>query len=233
VTIRNSCTILLNTPNAMTHALKSIIKAIPGVKALHVRWLGRGVKARIKLRMEGRRRALAAISPNACCAEIGVHEGDFSARILQAGTVRVLNLIDPWKFFSGEDYDQSLYGGSEVGGQNGMDARCERVRKRFSSEVNSGQVVFHRMLSSEAAEHFADGSLDWVYVDGDHQYEGVMADLVDYYRKLKSGGVMAGDDYGLPGWWKNGVQVAVDEFARTHPDATLEIIGDQFILRKP
>ena len=53
--------------------------------------------------------------------------------------------------------------------------------------------------------------VDFVYLDGDHSYEGVKLDLQCWYPKLKEYGVMCGDDYGhISG---RGVIKAVNEFA--------------------
>ena len=54
-----------------------------------------------------------------------------------------------------------------------------------------------QMPSVEAAIGFADGSLDFVFVNGDHVYANVLADLQAWTPKLRPGGVMAGDDYGV------------------------------------
>ena len=55
---------------------------------------------------------------------------------------------------------------------------------------------------------------DFIYVDGDHSYEAVLADLLAWYPKLKKFGVMCGDDYGHPSGL--GVIKAVNEFAYKH-----------------
>jgi predicted O-methyltransferase YrrM len=51
-----------------------------------------------------------------------------------------------------------------------------------------------RGTSAGAASHFGDGSLDFVYIDGDHRYEAVRSDLELYRPKLRKGGVLAGHD---------------------------------------
>ena len=55
---------------------------------------------------------------------------------------------------------------------------------------------------------FDDNSIDAIYIDGDHSYEGVINDLDLYYPKVKKNGLILLDDY------KNfkGVKKAVDEF---------------------
>ena len=53
-----------------------------------------------------------------------------------------------------------------------------------------------------------------------------------YYPKVKLSGYLAGDDYGVKGWWSKGVQRAVDGFV-SHPSRlSLEVIGNQFIIHK-
>ncbi len=63
--------------------------------------------------------------------------------------------------------------------------------------------------SSERASTYKDGSLDFVFIDADHSYAGVVKDISAYWKKLRIGGVMAGHDYDC-GWF--GVKNAVDDF---------------------
>ena len=42
-----------------------------------------------------------------------------------------------------------------------------------------------------------DDSLDFVFIDGDHSYAAVLADCTNYYDKVRSGGIIAGDDYNM------------------------------------
>lgn len=51
-----------------------------------------------------------------------------------------------------------------------------------------------RMTSLEAAKHFEDGSLDFVFIDASHDYESVKQDIIAWSPKLKSTGVLAGHD---------------------------------------
>lgn len=54
---------------------------------------------------------------------------------------------------------------------------------------------------------------DWIYIDGDHQYEAVKGDLAGVLPLLARNGVIACDDYGREGF---GVKQAVDEFAKKY-----------------
>jgi len=52
-----------------------------------------------------------------------------------------------------------------------------------------------RKDSSTAAADYSDGSLDFVFIDADHTYEGVSKDIKAWLPKVKNGGILAGHDY--------------------------------------
>jgi predicted O-methyltransferase YrrM len=125
-----------------------------------------------------------------------------------------------------------MFGGHGSDGHTEMQAVYDSVLDRFSAEIAQGRVLVRRSRSVEAAAAFAEGELDWAYIDGDHTYEAVKADLEAYYRALGPGGLLAGDDYGVPGWWEDGVTRAVDELARSGRTGAPTIIGSQFVFTK-
>jgi predicted O-methyltransferase YrrM len=63
--------------------------------------------------------------------------------------------------------------------------------------------------TQDAARYWRE-PIDYLYIDADHRYESVRADLELWTRCVKSGGVILGDDYGAPGF--PGVTQAWDEF---------------------
>lgn len=73
----------------------------------------------------------------------------------------------------------------------------------------------HQMSSEQAANGFPVESLDFVLIDGAHDYHSVMKDLTLWWWKVKPGCVIAGDDYGKPG-----VHDAVNHFF-----GSLKLIG--------
>ena len=49
--------------------------------------------------------------------------------------------------------------------------------------------------SADAAKTVPDDSLDFVYLDARHDFNGVFEDLSVWWPKLKMGGILAGHDY--------------------------------------
>lgn len=65
-----------------------------------------------------------------------------------------------------------------------------------------------RKRSHDAAISYKNRSLDFIFLDGSHEYKDVLLDLQLFYPKLKRGGIIAGHDYAnfMP------VRMAVHEF---------------------
>jgi hypothetical protein len=188
-------------------------------------------RRRRRRRMLDRRRLLSMLGEGRVCAEIGTWRGDFAAAILSATSPKELYLVDPWEYRTEEKYERALYGGAIAAGQEGMDAIYEAVVSRCQAQIDGGQVHIRRARSLDAAASFSHESLDWVYIDADHSYEGVKRDLEAYHPAVKPGGIIAGDDYGQKdSWYGHGVSRAVDEFADRC--AKLTIIGTQYLLKK-
>ena len=171
---------------------------------------------------------LRRMPKNAVCAEIGVWKGDFSDRILRVTRPRELHLIDPWAFQP--EFPKRRYSGNMAGSQEDMDAICEAVRQRFA---HASEVRVHRRFSSDLVDILQGTTLDWVYIDGNHSKTFVKQDLELSWQCLRSGGYVTGDDY----FWRDpdgsyGVREAVEEFAAEHR-LRVELIGAQFLLRKP
>lgn len=60
----------------------------------------------------------------------------------------------------------------------------------------------------KCANDIPDG-FDFIFIDGDHSFDGVLQDFANYSNLLKSGGVLVFDDY-LDEWDSAGVRPAVD-----------------------
>lgn len=112
-------------------------------------------------------------------AEIGTAKGVYAEALCKAGLQ--LYCVDPWK-------DYSEYHGY---GQELLDKQFEHTKKLLS-EYNA---VILRKTSMEAIHDIADGSLDFVYIDGNHDFKYVVEDIYEWSKKVRKGGVVAGHDY--------------------------------------
>lgn len=71
-----------------------------------------------------------------------------------------------------------------------------------------------KTYSMNAAKQFSNESLDLVFIDGNHSYEIVSWDLVEWWPKVRPGGILAGHDYDRVNMFP-GVKLAVDQFVNT------------------
>lgn len=69
---------------------------------------------------------------------------------------------------------------------------------RFAKAMTGKNVRIMKMRTDEACKQIADGSLDFVFVDADHSYEGVKRDIADWTPKVRKGGIVFGHDYNWP-----------------------------------
>jgi len=137
--------------------------------------------------------------------EIGVREGNtFSKRVPK---VKHAVGIDCWDLF-------------EKSSQNDMDrtklqalTQYEKLAEKYT---NNNRVTIHKAFSSnkEIINLYEDDYFDIIFIDGDHSYEGVKADLNNWWSKCNT--LFCGHDYMLSKTVWNGVvcgvKQAVDEF---------------------
>lgn len=172
-------------------------------------------------------KTLDLINEGATCVEVGVWKGDFS-KLIAAKPIKELHLVDPWVSIT------DIPARWHAAPQEDMDAIYSSVSEAFSSNP---KVSIHREFSVDAAKTFKDDSVDWIYIDGNHSYDFVKADLEAWWPKLKSGGVLCGDDYQEGSYQVEtldfGVVKAVDEFRASFSDIQkFQLFKDQFVLVK-
>lgn len=129
-----------------------------------------------------------ALPPGGTFVEIGTWDGDFAWELVTQTKCAKLYCVDPYKHFDDESYPD----GMNLLTQAEFDAKYEAARRRFASFGD--RVVFLRMTSEEAALQFPDKSVDFLYVDGNHDYACVLKDLLTWIPKAKRGGYVTGDD---------------------------------------
>jgi hypothetical protein len=144
--------------------------------------------------------------------EVGVQKGQYSKILLQNSRLQKLYLVDTWRKLPSSYKDIA-----NIGPYGHLQAMMQTYLNVYN--FNDRAVIF-REESSEAAQLFPDGSLDFVYLDGDHTEVGIKRDINAWYPKVKKGGVLSGHDFVDLVRGVNGapcdcaVKTVVTEFAR-------------------
>ena len=146
-------------------------------------------------------------------AEVGVWEGAFSKRILEICEPIELHLIDPWLYQP--EFAHTGFGRKK--NENLMDVKYQDVVATFKDDP---RVKVHRAMSDVALAKLDDASLDWVYLDGNHNAPFIDNDIALSLQKVKHDGIIAGDDYN----WMSDAQGAPVKLA---VEAMLASLGDQ------
>ncbi len=94
----------------------------------------------------------------------------------------------------------------------------------FFKQYNVGSNVNLIVGDSQHTKYPQIKEYDFVFIDGDHSYEGCKADIENWYPGLADGGhVLFHDTY----FGSHGVQRAVCEFLQAHPE--LQVIKSPYI----
>lgn len=163
-------------------------------------------------------------------AEIGVWKGEFAGAILSAcpGIVEYW-MIDPWRRLA--CWNKPF---------NVSDEEFEAIYREALAATDR-QAAVRRVLrgtTADVIDTIPDGSLDFVYVDGDHTLRGITLDMLLAWPKVRPGGAIGGDDCS-PSAWQHGasyeptmVSPWVAYFAEAMRAPITILPGNQFLIRK-
>jgi hypothetical protein len=146
--------------------------------------------------------------PSSIICEIGVFCGEFAQKLLETQPSKLV-LIDPW---------QGVIGSGDVDGNNYVNYDLEKVYEKLVHVTkNIPFIDLRRGFSDNELQLYPDNYFDFIYIDGDHSYEGCKLDLELSWKKIKPGGIIAGHDYEMnmkkaQNYYNFGVKDAVDEF---------------------
>lgn len=113
-------------------------------------------------------------------AEIGVKEGDYSEVLCQENKNLKLYSIDPWLHY--KEYTDIV-------------SSLPRFYENAKTKLKKYNCVIIRKFSMEAVKRFEDGSLDFVFIDGNHDFQYVVNDICEWSKKVRKGGIVSGHDY--------------------------------------
>jgi glycosyltransferase involved in cell wall biosynthesis len=130
-------------------------------------------------------------------AEVGVQRGRNAWVMLENIPDLKLYLIEPYK-----DHPANRRKWGEH--------RHEKFKKQAHERLKGRDVIWLEDFSEIAAYDVPDDSLDFVYIDGEHTWDYVIVDLVTWYRKVRTGGIISGHDFEYRGNWnlKHNAKVA-------------------------
>jgi len=112
-------------------------------------------------------------------AEIGVAEGNYSKVLFDNIPGLKLYGVDIWNNYPGyEELDNP-----------------EKLYTDAQERLKPYNCTLIRKYSMDAVKDFADSSLDFVFIDGGHDFKNVACDICEWAKKVKPGGIIFGHDY--------------------------------------
>lgn len=131
-------------------------------------------------------------------AEIGVRRGRYSRILCKENPNLTLYCVDPWSGYSNKYTDE----------------KQENIYQDALKNLEGLPVVIIRKSSIDALSDIADGSLDFIFIDGNHTYDYVAPDIIYWSKKVRSGGIVSVHDYYNFGM--SGVVPAVNGYVLSH-----------------
>jgi len=112
--------------------------------------------------------------------EIGTFAGENA--VIMSEYFKKVYTIDPWQ----NGYDQNDLASS---------IDFNEVEKAFKNRtININNIIHIKKTGEEALNDFENESLDFVYIDGNHQEAAVIKDINSWRLKVKKNGIIAGHD---------------------------------------
>lgn len=134
---------------------------------------------------------------NGCFVEVGSFKGKstayFAEKLKKDKSNKVFVCVDTWQGTEGE-HEEMI---------SKLDKPLIEIFEENMSDLGlSDYICPIEKDSVEAAKDFIDKSVDVVFLDGDHSYEGVKADIEAWLPKIKPGGLLCGHDIDFPFVWR-------------------------------
>lgn len=117
--------------------------------------------------------------------EVGSYQGESTVIFAEnIKTLKTLYAVDPW------------INGYAPGDVCSDEYPMDIVESNFDARIKNYSVISKQKTTSEEfSKTIENNSLDFVYIDGNHQYDSCKKDLELWIPKIKKGGIIAGHDY--------------------------------------
>jgi len=126
-------------------------------------------------------------------AEIGARYGESSEMLLKSLRVHCYFVVDPYECYEGYENDGFFSVLSAVGGDKIFQETKEKLG-RLNPNVRFLRNYSH---DPEVTSSIKANSLDLIFIDGNHEFDFVLRDLQIYWKLLRPGGLLLGDDFHL------------------------------------
>jgi hypothetical protein len=144
--------------------------------------------------------------------ELGVYKGKYSEVLVKKMPSLDLTAIDAWKAYpTYKDYEVADL---EINAYNQAVSRSEKHGFKILKE-----------WSVPASKQFKDESLDFIYIDSNHDFAHVIEDLNAWSPKVKKGGIISGHDFFKSRQARYGVTYAVPAWCDYRNVPMLFVIG--------
>ena len=115
--------------------------------------------------------------------EIGVCKGAYTARLARYNPQATIYGVDPWEVY--DEYEEQFT-------QEQMDEWHKLAMKQAERYEN---ICLIPNTSMQAVEWFEPDSIDFVYIDGNHEFRHVADDIYEWSRRVRPGGIVSGHDF--------------------------------------
>lgn len=146
--------------------------------------------------------------------EIGTCHGKFAQVLCESNPKLKLTTIDPYVAVYQDARTQRI--GNEK--QSSLYEEAKNRLKPYKCKI----IKKH---SFEAVLDFPYESIDFVYIDGSHEFDYIICDIIEWARRVKKGGIISGHDYSekrMPG-----VVKSVNIYAEEHNIKNLYITDER------
>lgn len=125
--------------------------------------------------------------------EVGTFRGIHAQKMFETLEIEKMYVVDPWE--ETESYRDNNPGATQ--------SLLSKAEKETDKRLKGKPVIKIKDFSDNAINKIKE-NVDFIYIDGDHSYKQAKKDMINYWGKLKPGGIMGGhditnpyDDYGV------------------------------------
>lgn len=159
--------------------------------------------------------------------EIGVLYGGSMIMMMDMQNEECLHIgIDPFSGYYGSTYDPHR----KIDLTNHYDIVNDNIKKN-NKYFHKWKLIKGSSYDINTANQVKE-IIDFLFIDGDHSYSGVLADFYHYKDKVRKGGIIAFDNYADSCWPE--VKPAVDKIVLDNKDyyKVKETCGNCLVLEK-